>query len=130
MLQTISTEHESSLIYAQTIQHGLLPKTRHFEKFFKDYFVVYKPQDKIGGDFYWLTSKNDTIFFALADCTGHGVPGAFLSMVGSTLLNEIINHKKLADPALIIKEAYFLCLWVIATLMQRFCVLTRQSIVS
>lgn len=99
MLQTISTEHESSLIYAQTIQHGLLPKTRHFEKFFKDYFVVYKPQDKIGGDFYWLTSKNDTIFFALADCTGHGVSGAMLSVLGISLLNYVIqkNFKNIGD---------------------------------
>ena len=75
MLQPIMTEHESSLIYAQTIQTGLLPKARHFEKFFKDYFVLYQPQNKIGGDFYWLTKKEDTLFFALADCTGHGVSG-------------------------------------------------------
>lgn len=93
MLQPITTEHESSLIYAQTIQHGLLPKNRHFEKFFGDYFVFYKPQDKIGGDFYWLTSKEDIIFFALADCTGHGVSGAMLSVLGISLLNYVIQKK-------------------------------------
>ncbi len=91
MLQTIITEHESSLIYAQTIQHGLLPKKRHFEKFFKDYFIHYSPQDKIGGDFYWLTSKEDTIYFALADCTGHGISGAMLSVLGISLLNYVIQ---------------------------------------
>ena len=91
MLHTIISEHESSLVYAQTIQHGLLPKTRHFTKFFKDHFVLYKPQDKIGGDFYWLTSKEDTIYFALADCTGHGISGAMLSVLGISLLNYVIQ---------------------------------------
>lgn len=83
--------YESSLIYAQTIQNGLLPKTRHFEKAFKDCFVLYKPQEKIGGDFYWLTRKGDTVFFALADCTGHGVSGAMLSVLGISLLNYVVQ---------------------------------------
>ena len=91
MLQPIITEHENSLIYAQTIQNGLLPKARHFEKFFKNHFVLYKPQDKIGGDFYWLTKKDDVIFFALADCTGHGISGAMLSVLGISLLNYVIQ---------------------------------------
>ncbi|MBI3521424.1 MAG: SpoIIE family protein phosphatase [Bacteroidetes bacterium] len=91
MLQPIITEHESSLIYAQTIQNGLLPKARHFDKSIKDYFVYYKPQDKIGGDFYWLTSKEDTLYFALADCTGHGISGAMLSVLGISLLNYVIQ---------------------------------------
>jgi serine phosphatase RsbU (regulator of sigma subunit) len=84
-------ELESSLIYAQTIQSGLLPKERHFNKFFKDHFVLFKPQDKIGGDFYWLTSKDDVLFFAMADCTGHGVSGAMLSVLGISLLNYVIQ---------------------------------------
>ena len=91
MLQPTITEHENSLIYAQTIQSGLLPKNRHFEKYFKGHFVFYKPQDKIGGDFYWLTSKGDTLYFALADCTGHGVSGAMLSVLGISLLNYVIQ---------------------------------------
>ena len=99
MVQPIITEHESSLIYAQTIQHGLLPKKRHFEKFFNDYFIYYQPQDKIGGDFYWLTSKEEVIYFALADCTGHGVSGAMLSVLGISLLNYVIqkNFEKVGD---------------------------------
>jgi serine phosphatase RsbU (regulator of sigma subunit) len=91
MLQATITDHENSLIYAQTIQYGLLPKPRHFQKHFKNHFVFYKPQDKIGGDFYWLTSKDDTIYFALADCTGHGVSGAMLSVLGISLLNYVIQ---------------------------------------
>lgn len=99
MLQTTITEHQNSLLYAQTIQNGLLPKTRHFLKFFKDHFVFYNPQDKIGGDFYWLTSKGDTIYFALADCTGHGVSGAMLSVLGISLLNYVIqkNYDNVGD---------------------------------
>ena len=91
ILKSGITAHEHSLIYAQTIQNGLLPKARHFEKNFKDHFVLYKPQDKISGDFYWLTKKDDTIFFALADCTGHGVSGAMLSVLGISLLNYVVQ---------------------------------------
>jgi serine phosphatase RsbU (regulator of sigma subunit) len=91
MLQAAIIEHESSLVYAQTIQSGLLPKTRHFDKFFKDHFIFYHPQKKIGGDFYWLTSKDDIVFFAMADCTGHGVSGAMLSVLGISLLNYAIQ---------------------------------------
>jgi len=99
MLQTTITDHQNSLAYAQTIQNGLLPKTRHFNKFFKDHFVYYKPQDKIGGDFYWLTSKDDILYFALADCTGHGISGAMLSVLGISLLNYVIqkNFDKVGD---------------------------------
>lgn len=99
MLQTSIKDHQSSLAYAQTIQSGLLPKTRHFNKFFNDHFVYYKPQEKIGGDFYWLTCKEDVLFFALADCTGHGVSGAMLSVLGISLLNYVIqkNFEKVGD---------------------------------
>lgn len=96
MLQKTTIDYESNIVYAQTIQNGLLPKTRHFNKFFKGHFVIYKPQDKIGGDFYWLTSKGDTLYFALADCTGHGVSGAMLSVLGISLLNYVIQ-KNLKD---------------------------------
>jgi serine phosphatase RsbU (regulator of sigma subunit) len=91
IFETSVKSYESSLVYAQTIQNGLLPKARHFEKAFKDCFVLYKPQDKIGGDFYWLTKKDDTVFFALADCTGHGVSGAMLSVLGISLLNYVVQ---------------------------------------
>lgn len=95
----ITNDIENSLVYAQTIQNGLLPKKRHFEKFFKDYFVFYKPQHKIGGDFYWLTKKGNTLYFALADCTGHGVSGAMLSVLGISLLNYVIQKpfEKIGD---------------------------------
>lgn len=99
MLQETITEHENSLTYAQTIQNGLLPKERHFAKHFRDYFILYKPHEKIGGDFYWLTSKNGIIYFALADCTGHGISGAMLSVLGISLLNYVIqkNYSMVGD---------------------------------
>jgi serine phosphatase RsbU (regulator of sigma subunit) len=99
MLQTTVTDHQNSLAYAQTIQNGLLPKNRHFKKFFKDYFIYYNPQEKIGGDFYWLSVKENTIYFALADCTGHGVSGAMLSVLGISLLNYVIqkNYENVGD---------------------------------
>lgn len=99
MFPETTIDIENSLVYAQTIQNGLLPKKRHFEKFFNDYFILYKPQDKIGGDFYWLTQKDDTLYFALADCTGHGVSGAMLSVLGISLLNYVIqkNYSQVGD---------------------------------
>lgn len=88
---TVISRKDLNLTYAQTIQNGLLPKERHFKKMVKDFFVIHKPQNIIGGDFHWLTKKNDTIYFALSDCTGHGVPGAMLSVLGISLLNYVIQ---------------------------------------
>ncbi len=84
---------EQGMIYAQTIQNGLLPKKRHFKSAFKDHFIIYKPQDNISGDFYWLTKKEDVIYFAMADCTGHGTAGAMLSVLGISLLNYVTQKK-------------------------------------
>lgn len=92
-LNTTNEHHVQSLVYAQTIQNGLLPKNRHFEKHFSDYFVYYAPQNKISGDFYWLIKKENTVYFALADCTGHGTSAAMLSVLGISLLNYIIQKK-------------------------------------
>jgi serine phosphatase RsbU (regulator of sigma subunit) len=99
MLQKTTIDQENNIVYAQTIQNGLLPKTRHFHKFFKDHFILYSPQDKISGDFYWISSKGDNLYFALADCTGHGVSGAMLSVLGISLLNYVIqkNYDHVGD---------------------------------
>ena len=94
----------SSINYAKQIQESILIAEDEIIKNFRDLFITYIPKDIVSGDFYWYSKQGNESFIVVADCTGHGVPGAFLSMVGSTLLNEIINHKKLADPALIIKE--------------------------
>ncbi len=82
----------SSLYYAEHIQKALLPNTDYLKKVLDEYFVFYKPRDIVSGDFYWVNeiSKDEVIVIA-ADCTGHGVPGAMMSMLGISLLNEIVN---------------------------------------
>ncbi len=81
-----------SIHYARRIQHALLPPEKMFETSFNDYFILYRPRDIVSGDFYWITKKQDKIIFAAADCTGHGVPGAMMSMLGISFLTEIVNQ--------------------------------------
>ena len=85
----------SSINYAKRIQEAMLPKTDHYPSVFKDSFILFKPRDTVSGDFYWISeTKNgtsDDVAFAAVDCTGHGVPGAFMSMIGMKALNGLIN---------------------------------------
>lgn len=87
-------EITSSIEYASRIQMAMLPMEEHFREFFADYFVFFKPRDIVSGDFYWIGEDENHIFFTVADCTGHGVPGAFMSTLGISTLNEIITNKK------------------------------------
>ncbi len=80
-----------SIAYAKRIQGAILPSTENFERIFADRFIFYKPRDIVSGDFYFFKRVDYYLFIAAADCTGHGVPGAFMSMLGITLLNEIIQ---------------------------------------
>jgi CheY-like chemotaxis protein len=80
-----------SIQYARRIQRAVLPPEETFKEGFKDYFVLYRPKDIVSGDFYWVTRKDEILIIAVADCTGHGVPGAFMSMLGVAYLNEIVN---------------------------------------
>jgi ligand-binding sensor domain-containing protein/serine phosphatase RsbU (regulator of sigma subunit) len=80
----------SSITYASHIQNAVLPPIEFIDKLFPDNFILSKPKDIVSGDFYWLAEKDNKIIFAVADCTGHGVPGAFMSLLGITLLNEIV----------------------------------------
>ncbi len=97
-------EITDSIRYAQKIQTAMMPLKHEFAAYFKDSFVLFEPKDIISGDFFWITSKNDKIIFATGDCTGHGVPGGFMSMLGVSLLNEIINEHDLTEPALILSR--------------------------
>jgi len=83
----------SSIQYASRIQEALLPPQSILNETFIDAFVLYKPRDIVSGDFYWLREIGDTIIFAVADSTGHGVPGAFMSMLGIAFLNEIVSEE-------------------------------------
>ena len=84
-----------SLIYASYIQQSLLPSEIYFNKVLKDAFVFYKPKEIVSGDFYWVRETASKTFIVAADCTGHGVPGAFMSMIGVELLNKIIIDQKI-----------------------------------
>lgn len=92
------------IAYAKNIQMGILPSDEEIAKAFEDFFVFYRPKDIVGGDFYWFYKNGSEVFVAGVDCTGHGVAGAFMSMIGSDLLNHIIIDKKLKDPAEILSE--------------------------
>ncbi|HYG53410.1 MAG TPA: SpoIIE family protein phosphatase [Flavobacteriales bacterium] len=93
-----------SIYYAKRIQHAILPPIPNILNHLPDCFVFYLPKDIVSGDFYWFTTKDDYIFIAACDCTGHGVPGALMSMIGNTLLNEIVNLKGIVDPGEILQS--------------------------
>lgn len=99
----LDLEIRQSINYASIIQNGVLPKKRHFDRLFKDHFVLYKPAQVVSGDFYWVTILKGNIFIVVGDCTGHGVPGAMLSMLAINIVNYSIqkNHKNVSD---ILKE--------------------------
>lgn len=84
-------EITSSIQYASRIQFAMLPINDMF-KSFSDHFIIFKPRNIVSGDFYWIGENETHIFLTVADCTGHGVPGAFMSALGISILNEIITH--------------------------------------
>ncbi len=86
-----SEKIKASIQYARRIQAAVLPPHEYFEKLFPDSFIFFKPRDIVSGDFYWVTEKGDKTIVTVADCTGHGVPGAFMSMLGTAFLSEIVN---------------------------------------
>lgn len=87
-----------SINYAKKIQNAMLPPENEFLSYFLDSFILYQPKDIISGDFYWFTRAGDYRIFACADCTGHGVPGALMSMIGMNYLSHIVNDKDISSP--------------------------------
>jgi serine phosphatase RsbU (regulator of sigma subunit) len=88
-----------SLIYAQRIQEALLPSETYFRKHFEDSFILFKPKNIVSGDFYWIGEKYGNIFVVAADCTGHGVPGALMSMIGLEIVEKAINEENIEVPS-------------------------------
>jgi len=86
-----SQQITDSINYASRIQTAILPPEEFFKDNFSDYFILFKPRNIVSGDYYWFLKKNKKLIVAVADCTGHGVPGAFLSMLGISFLYEIVN---------------------------------------
>jgi len=94
----------ASIKYASHIQNAVLPPIELIDKLLPDNFILSKPKDIVSGDFYWLAEKDNKIVFTVADCTGHGVPGAFMSLLGITLLNEIVNIQGITRSDVIITK--------------------------
>ena len=84
-----------SIEYAKRIQTAMLPVKSFINEILNDYFVLFRPRDIVSGDFYWLSAKTEKTMVVVADCTGHGVPGAFMSILGITFLNEIVQNDNL-----------------------------------
>ena len=106
-IETLAIQNKyitDSINYAKRIQTALLLSEETLNNFFENSFVIYMPKDIVSGDFYWQTKIDGKIIFAVGDCTGHGVPGAFMSMIGITLLNEIVNKNKIIEPSEILNE--------------------------
>ncbi|MBL4736004.1 MAG: SpoIIE family protein phosphatase [Flavobacteriales bacterium] len=99
-----NNEITASIRYAKRIQESILPDLSVVNRALKDYFILYKPKDIVSGDFYWIGQQDGKALFAAVDCTGHGVPGAFMSLIGSALLKEaVVEHGKM-EPASILNE--------------------------
>lgn len=108
LLKIIEAKNEditTSIRYAQRIQLALLPQRSEMQEFFEDYFILYKPRDIVSGDFYWLQHiSQNLVMLAVGDCTGHGVPAAFMSMLGIAALNNITLQKKIYSPDKVLSE--------------------------
>jgi serine phosphatase RsbU (regulator of sigma subunit) len=99
-------EVQGSYTYAQHIQEAFLPDDLYVRECFPESFILYKPKDIVSGDFYFFSRRGDTLVFAAADCTGHGIPGALLSTIGYGITDQAINEKNLTDPSLILDHLF------------------------
>jgi serine phosphatase RsbU (regulator of sigma subunit) len=107
-LQEKNTEITDSINYAKRLQDALIPPKEVFKKILPDSFIIFKPKDIVSGDFYWISELNTTkenntneklVVFSVADCTGHGVPGAFMSLIGLKIFNQSVKQKGVNSPA-------------------------------
>ncbi|MFH2143119.1 MAG: SpoIIE family protein phosphatase, partial [Bacteroidota bacterium] len=89
-IEEIHSQLTSSIHYAKRIQNAVLPEKEFIDTLLNDYFILFKPRDIVSGDFFWMTMRKKHLLVAVADCTGHGVPGAFISMLGISFLNDIV----------------------------------------
>lgn len=103
-IEYLFTQVTDSIKYAKRIQEAILPPIKYFQTLVPNSFILYRPKDIVSGDFYWIDKKDKFIYVAAVDCTGHGVPGAFMSIIGSNLLKDIINNTPLIHPAEILDE--------------------------
>jgi serine phosphatase RsbU (regulator of sigma subunit) len=104
ILEAKNSEILDSISYAKRIQSAILPQPKLVKEFLEDSFILYKPKDIVAGDFYWLEIVEDNVLFAAADCTGHGVPGAMVSVVCNNGLNRAVREHKLIEPDQILNK--------------------------
>ncbi len=117
IIEVIHKKVSDSIIYAKRIQEAVLPSSKYADTILNDHFILFKPKDVVSGDFYWATKINEWLIFAVADCTGHGVPGAFMSMLGISFLNEIVRKKEILQASEVLEQLRFS---VIEALKQSF----------
>lgn len=103
-LQDKNKSITDSIHYAQRIQNVLLTSNDYIKESLKNFFILNKPKDIVSGDFYWAIRQDNYFYFQLADCTGHGVPGAFMSLLGISFLNEIVLERKIREPDAILNQ--------------------------
>ena len=104
LIEEKQQEISDSINYAKRIQDAMMTSFVYLNDTLPKSFIFFKPKDIVSGDFYWIEKVGKHIYFAVADCTGHGVPGAFMSMIGTSLLNEIIVEKGISDTNKILDE--------------------------
>ncbi len=104
IIEERNREVRDSITYAKRIQTAILPSDKLVKEFLSDSFILFKPKDIVSGDFYWMEKIGEKIFYAVVDCTGHGVPGAMVSVVGHNALNRTIKEFGLTEPAAILDK--------------------------
>jgi serine phosphatase RsbU (regulator of sigma subunit) len=124
LLEEKNREVIDSIRYALRIQNAILPSEQTIKQIFSEYFILFKPRDIVSGDFYWATQINNFKIVAVGDCTGHGVPGAFMSLLGITFLNEIVRKNEVTQANHILND---LRLHVIEALQQTGAIGTQKD---
>ncbi|MBI4647207.1 MAG: tetratricopeptide repeat protein [Bacteroidia bacterium] len=104
IIEKQKTEIDDSIRYAQRIQQAILPKQETISEALEEYFILFKPKDVVSGDFYFVSKINKWLIASVADCTGHGVPGGFMSMLGLSFLNEIVNKSYITETKQVLNE--------------------------
>jgi serine phosphatase RsbU (regulator of sigma subunit) len=106
IMEEKSRQIRQSINAAQTIQQAILPHQEKLQRLLGEYFILYQPKDVVSGDFYWLTQIENQIILVIADCTGHGVPGAFMTLIGNSILDKLVKVLKITNPAEILTQLH------------------------